>query len=249
MRKGQNGAVHFPTTRWSLIFSGKRNRPEQYAREPLDDICQIYWRPIYTFICRQGYSSSEAQDLTQDFFMRFLEGRLLHSADPDRGRFRSLLLKSLKNFLIDASTKTRAQKRGGGLNFVEWDEWRSDLDHLGGTDAVVACAPETMFDVRWAATIAEEALRRLREECESKGHRQLYDVLSSYLDADRDEICYKTLSVQLGAPEKSIKRLLHEFRKRFRALLREEVGKTTANPADTEDEIRYLCTVLSSLAD
>jgi DNA-directed RNA polymerase specialized sigma24 family protein len=206
----------------------------------------MYWRPIFGFICRQGYSASEAQDLTQDFFIVLLEGKLLVSADPNRGRFRSLLLKSLKNFLIDARIKTRRLKRGGGLEFVPWNDWSSDSLHWANGSK--SCPAETFFDVGWAATIAEEALRRLREECESKGHRRFYEALSNYLDADRADICYRNLAIQLGVSEKSVKRLMHEFRKRFRTLLREEVGKTLNDQGDLEDEIRYLCAALSSAA-
>jgi RNA polymerase sigma-70 factor (ECF subfamily) len=220
--------------------------PEQCAREPLGELCQIYWRPIFGFIRRQGYNAPEAQDLTQDFFIVILEGKLLSSADPSRGRFRSLLLKSLKNFLIDARIKTRRQKRGGGVEFVPWDDWSSDSQKWATSRE--SCPAETLFDLRWAATIAEEALRRLREECESKGNRQLYEALSPYLDADRTEISYRSVAIQLKMPEKPIKRLIHQFRKRFRTLLREEVAKTIENPDDIEDEIRYLCAALSSVA-
>jgi RNA polymerase sigma-70 factor (ECF subfamily) len=199
----------------------------------------MYWRPIVGFISREGYSAPEAQDLAQEFFLAVLEGKLLNSATPSRGRFRSLLLKSLKNFLIDAKIKAGRRKRGGDAVFVALQDWDSDMP--------ASCSPETLFDVRWAVTIAEEAVRRLREECESKGRRNLYEVLSQYLDADRKEISYRVISAQLGIPEKTVKNLIHEFRKRFRSLLREEVGKTVRNPAEVEDEIRYLCGALASL--
>jgi DNA-directed RNA polymerase specialized sigma24 family protein len=206
----------------------------------------MYWRPVFAFICWKGYATHEAQDLTQDFFVQILQGKLLSSADPQRGRFRSLLLKSLQNFLIDSNIRNRRRKRGGGIEFVPWEDW--DSTSFGGLHGRESCQAETMFDVRWAATIAEHALRRLREECESKDHRQLFEVLSPYLDAERTEISYKTISSQLGISVKSTKHLLHEFRKRFRSLLREEVAKTIGNPADLEDEIRYLCVSLSNVA-
>ncbi|MDB6148168.1 MAG: polymerase sigma factor, sigma-70 family [Spartobacteria bacterium] len=199
----------------------------------------MYWRPVVGFISREGYSAPEAQDLAQEFFLAVLEGKLLNSATPSRGRFRSLLLMSLKNFLIDAKIKAGRRKRGGDAVFVALQDWDSDMP--------ASCSPETLFDVRWAVTIAEEAVRRLREECESKGRRNLYEVLSQYLDADRKEISYRAISAQLGISEKTVKNLIHEFRKRFRSLLREEVGKTVQNPAEVEDEIRYLCGALASL--
>jgi RNA polymerase sigma-70 factor (ECF subfamily) len=237
--------MHFPTTRWSLIFNGKQRVLRQQAKEPLGELCQMYWRPVFGFICRHGYSVPEAQDLTQDFFVQILEGNLLSSADPLRGRFRSLLLKSLKNFLIDATIRNGRLKRGGGVEFIPGEIWEQNpADWLEMNQSPPA---EAAFDVRWAATIAEYALRRLREECESKDHRQFFEVLNPYLDADRTEISYQSISTQLGISTKSVKHLLHEFRKRFRTLLREEVAKTVQDPADLEDEIRYLCAVLSSV--
>src|SRR5437899_3846249 len=96
---------------------------EEQARNALAELCKTYWRPIFAFICRRGYSVPDAQDLTQDFFLMVLEGDLLKRADPSRGRFRSLLLKALQHFLIDDSIKKRARKRGGNVQFVPWGEW------------------------------------------------------------------------------------------------------------------------------
>ena len=105
---------------------------------------------------------------------------------------------------------------------------------------------EAFFDLSWAKAIAEEALRRLRTECESKGRRRVYEVLNGYLTSERGEISYQDLSVTLGMPEPSVKGLLHEFRKRYRGLLREEVAKTVESEVDVDDEIRYLCATLSA---
>ena len=198
------------------------------ANSGLAQLCQIYWRPIFSFIYRRGYSAPDAQDLTQDFFVVMLEGSLLQSADPERGRFRSLLIKSLQNFLIDAQVKRRTQKRGGDLQFVSWEKWMAEApSQLSMSAQALETAPaEALFDLSWAAAVAEEALRRLRVECESKGRRRVYEVLSSYLATERDYISYHDLAGTLGVPEPTVKSLLHQFRKRYRALLREEVAKT-----------------------
>jgi DNA-directed RNA polymerase specialized sigma24 family protein len=214
----------------------------------LAQLCQIYWRPIFTFIYRRGYSAADAQDLTQDFFLMIMEGSFLQSADPKRGRFRSLLLRSLKNFLIDAAVKRGRHKRGGQMQFVSWDKWMADAPpQLSLSPAAMdASPPEALFDVGWAAAIAEEALRRLRLECESKGRRRVYAALHPHLASERSEICYEKLSRKLGVPELSVKSLLHHFRTRYRALLREEVAKTVESEANVDDEIRYLCATLSA---
>lgn len=177
-----------------------------------------------------------------------LEGNLLRRADPGRGRFRSLLLKALQNFLIDDSIKKHTRKRGGDLQFVSWDEWMAEApSHLSISARESESWPaEKIYDVRWAATAVEHALRRLGEECERKGRRRVFDVLSDCLGAEREEVSYEKLSRTLGVPETSVKRPVHQLRQRYRALLREEVAETVERPDDVEDELRYLCAVLAA---
>jgi RNA polymerase sigma factor (sigma-70 family) len=240
--------THFVTTRWSLIRQRMAPGAPSQVDPGLAQICQIYWRPIFTYIYRRGYSAPDAQDLTQDFFLMVMEGKFLESADPDRGRFRSLLLKSLTHSLIDAALKQRAHKRGGRLQFVSWEKWMAEAPaqlSLSKT-TMDSVPPEMLFDAGWAAAIADEALRRLRLECESKGRRRVYEVLHPYLTSDRSETCYEALSRALGVPEPTVKSLLHHFRTRYRAVLREEIRKTVESEANVDDEIRYLCATLSA---
>ena len=177
-----------------------------------------------------------------------LEGKLLQVANPSRGRFRSLLLKSLKNFLLDADVKRQRIKRGGEMQFVSWERWVAEVpSQLSLSAQTLETSPaEALFDLRWAATIAEQALRRLREECESKGRRLVYEVLRGYLTTERADISYHKVSAALGVPEAKVKGLLHQFRARYRGLLREEVAKTVQDEADVDDELRYLCAALSA---
>jgi RNA polymerase sigma factor (sigma-70 family) len=218
------------------------------AQHALTELCRIYWRPVFALICRRGHSAPDAQDLTQDFFVMLIKGNLLSLADPARGRFRSLLRTALENFLTDRRHLSRRQKRGGTAQFLSWDEWMaeapSQLSFYGqeGQD----WSPERVFDVRWAATVVEQALRRLAEECESRGRLRIFTVLSRYLSAERVEISYADLATSLGVSEPIIKRLLHELRVRYRIILRQEVARTVENPSDIEDEIRYLCAALAS---
>jgi RNA polymerase sigma factor (sigma-70 family) len=245
---GEGARTRFATTRWSLIRPGGALGTPSAVNAGLTLLCQIYWRPIFTFIYRRGYSAQDAQDLTQDFFIVILEGTLLQSADPARGRFRSLLIKSLRNFLVDAQVKRRTQKRGGDLHFVSWEKWMAEAPcQLSISTQTLTTSPaEALFDLSWAAAIAEEALRRLRMECESKGRRRVYEVLHRYLATERCDISYEDLSITLGMSEASVKSLLHEFRKRYRGLLREEIAKTVDTEAEVKDEIRYLCATLSA---
>jgi len=244
---GVSGRFH--TTRWSLIVSSLDGQSDDTrAREALGQLCRIYWRPIFAFMCGRGHPVADAQDLTQDFFLMVLKGNLLRQADPERGRFRSLLLKSLQNFLIDAHTKTRARKRGGDVEFISWDEWMAEAPSRLTIPAAAleSWAPERIFDVRWAATVAEQALRRLQEECESRGRRRVFDALSGSLTAGREDISYEKLARELAVKTPEIKRLLHQLRRRYRELLRAEVAETVEKPGDVDDEVRYLVAALAA---
>jgi RNA polymerase sigma factor (sigma-70 family) len=223
---------------------------EKKARKALTELCKTYWRPIFAFICRQGYSVPDAQDLTQDFFLMLLEGALLKRADPNRGRFRSLLLKGLQNFLADDVIRKRARKRGGKIEFVSWDDWMAEApSHLSiSAEEAENWPAERIYDLRWAATAAEHALRQLAEECEARGRRRVFDVLSECLAAERKDVSYQKLGKTLGIPEASVKQLVHQLRQRYRALLREEVAQTVEKPEDVDDELRYLCAALAVTA-
>jgi DNA-directed RNA polymerase specialized sigma24 family protein len=218
------------------------------VRNALTELCKTYWRPIFAFICRRGYSVPDAQDLTQDFFLMMLEGDLLKRADPSRGRFRSLLLKAAQNFLADDTIRKLARKRGGTMKFVSWDEWIAEAPSRLSVPAHEAetWPAERIYDVRWAATAVEHALRQLGEECEARGRRRVFDVLSDCLASERQDVSYQKLSRSLGVPEASVKRLVHQLRVRYRQLLREEVAQTVEKPDDVDDELRYLCAALAA---
>ena len=250
--QGEGEPREFVTTRWSLILSAATvGKEEQQARDALAEICRTYWRPIFSFVCRRGYSKEDAQDLTQDFFVVILEQNWLQHADSKRGRFRSLLLRSLQNFLINAAEKTHAHKRGGDLEFVSWDNWAAEEPYELSVPAhaLDSLPPERLFDLSWATTVVERALRHLREECESKGKLWLFRALSCHLTEERDEVSYSNLSAELGVAEAVVKKQLHKMRQRYRCLLRAEVSRTVENSADVDDEIRYLCAALAAATE
>lgn len=247
---GGHGPDRFVTTRWSIVLScADSQATTQTVRDALAQLCQTYWRPIFAFVSRNGFSIEDAQDLTQDFFVMLLDGHLLERADPDRGRFRSLLLKALKDFLNDARDKKRARKRGGDVQFIHWDEWMAEFPSQLSTCVKESegWPPDRVFDVRWAATVVERALSQLGEECERRGKRRVFDVLRNCLGAEREDVSYSTFAKALGVPESSVKRLVHQLRIRYRQLLRDEVAQTVATPELLEDELRYLCAALSTV--
>ena len=239
----------FNTTRWSLILASVNAQTgDQSATDALAHLCRIYWRPIFAFVARRVHSQEDAEDLTQDFFVRVLRGDLLRRADPERGRFRSLLLKAVKDFLNDSQDRARRRKRGGEAKFISWDDWMAEApSHLMLPIAAEKSWPaEKVFDVRWAATVAEQALRRLQEECEAHKRPRVFDVLSGALTADRGDIAYEPLAQELGVKPAEVKTLLHRLRQRYRELLRAEIAETVADPADVDQEVRYLVAALAT---
>jgi len=177
-----------------------------------------------------------------------LEGNLLSLADPDRGHFRSLLVKALQNFLTDNHNRCKAEKRGGGKRFVPWNDWMAEAPSQFSTSTpeLQNWPAEKIFDLRWATTVTEQALRHLADECENSGRRRMFSVLSEYLTSDRSDVSYADLSVSLGIPERSVKKLLYHLRARYRIILRDEVSQTVENAEDVNEEIRYLCAVLAT---
>ena len=253
-KNGHEGAGEpreFVTTRWSLILSAANLGSEQKVRHALAELCRTYWRAIFSFVRARGYSIEDAQDLTQDFFVAILKDNWLQQADRNRGRFRSLLLKSLQNFLINAAARKNARKRGGDVDFVSWDDWMAEAPSqlLLPAQALDSLPAERVFDLSWATTVVEHALQRLREECESKGKLWLFQALSSHLIDERDEVSYARLSAELGMAETAVKKQLHNMRQRYRSLLRDEVSQTVEDPADVDDEIRYLCASLATATE
>ncbi len=219
---------------------------KQEAQAALAELCRVYWKPVFSFVCRQGWATADAQDLTQDFFVMILKNNWLQHADESRGRFRSFLLKSLQNFLYHADERKHAHKRGGTVEVLSWDAWMAEPP---AESALGHLPAERVFDLRWAMTVVEHALRRLAEECEANGRRQVFDVLRNHLTAERGETSYGDLALQLGVAEAVIKKQLHNLRQRYRWLLRSEVAETVEDPADVDAEIRYLCATLVHVAD
>jgi RNA polymerase sigma factor (sigma-70 family) len=241
----------FASTRWSLILvCAGLDRESEEAQQALSELCRIYWRSIFSFVLRRGYSLQDAQDLTQDFFVMILDPSWLRSANPTRGKFRSLLLKSLSNFSNDAAQKRQARKRGGAVQFVAWDEWmaESPARPIAAQRVMETWSAEQVFDQEWASTVTRRAARRLQEECESGGRMHVFETLRSCLAAEREDVSYAALAAQLNVSETTVKRLVYDFRERYRVLLRHEVAQTVADQSEIDAEIRYLCGILGNSA-
>jgi RNA polymerase sigma factor (sigma-70 family) len=233
------GPSDFPTTRWTLVVAAADPRRTE-ARSALVSLCEIYWYPIYAYVRRRGYPADQAQDLTQDFFVRVLEGRYLDRARPDKGRFRAFILTSLKFFLADEADRQRALKRGGGnvlpLEFSSGeDRYQREPAHSE--------TPERIFDRRWALSVLDRVMDRLRGEFVQQGRLPQFDRLKTFL-LDRGEAPYAALARELDTTEGALKVAIHRIRRRYRDLFRQEIADTVADPAEVEAELRYLAAAL-----
>lgn len=236
-RKGQ-----FATTRWSLVAAaGSRETPR--ARESLARLCQIYWYPLYAYARRRGHAPEDAQDLTQAFFARLLEKNWIAGADRNKGRFRTFLLSAMQNFLADEWDRSRAQKRGGGVQFVPLDLEAAEQRYA--TEPAGPDTPERMFERRWAVALLDHVLTRLREEYEQEGKHALFTSLSPCLVGERTAQPYTELAESLGSTEAAVKSAVHRLRSRYRQMLREEIAGTLESGNDVDDELRHLFAVLT----
>jgi RNA polymerase sigma-70 factor (ECF subfamily) len=238
----QNGAVAFATTHWSVVLTAQGRSPA--ADEALEKLCRTYWWPLYGFVRRNGYGPEEAQDLTQGFFALLLERHDFDVVRQEKGRLRSYLLVSLKNFLAKARRRELAVKRGEGRGLVPLDELlareRADLEPA---DTLTA---DRIFERRWALTLLEQVLTRLESEYRSAGNAKLFDCLKEFLSDEPDRRSQAQAAVELGMTENAFKQAFHRLRQRYRQLLRDEIAQTVAVPGDVEEELRHFISVLQS---
>jgi RNA polymerase sigma-70 factor (ECF subfamily) len=204
----------------------------------LERLCQIYWFPLYAFIRREGYDSHRAKDLTQDFLCQMLERGFFTKADIRRGRFRSFLCESCRNFLKDERRKWGAKKRGGGAGAIsiEEQEAESRYDQLPKAEP----SPEKIYDQAWARTVVKRVFEKLKQEYHDKGQGQIYRVFVPYLVAEPDEIAYQDMVQRLDKDKGSLQVIWHRLRRRFGELIRKEIQDIVESPKDVAGEIRYL---------
>jgi RNA polymerase sigma-70 factor (ECF subfamily) len=233
----------FTTTHWSVVLAA-RDGDSRQAREALEKLCHTYWPPLYAYIRREGYGVEDAQDLTQGFFTRLMEKDYLGRLRDQDGKFRSFLLTFLKHFLSDERDRAGAQKRGGGKTIVSLDDSSAEACYL--TEAADPMSPDQLFERRWAQTLLEQALHRLRQEYVDGGKLALFEQLKDLQPGEHGTLSYVELGEQLGMSEAAIKSAAHRLRRRHCELLREEIAHTVARPEEIDEEIRYLLTVLST---
>jgi len=239
---GQQGGVAFTTTHWSVVLTAQGESPA--AEEALEKLCRMYWRPIYSFVRRQGVAPEEAEDLTQGFFAQLLERGSLSAVRKEKGRLRSYLLGALKYFLADEQRRAMAIKRGKGQRLIPLEELRSENRvEMEPADPVTA---EMIYERRWALTVLEQVLDRLKNEYRTAGNAALFDSLKQLLPDEPGSPSQAEIAAHLGMTENALRQAFYRFRQRYQSLLREEIAHTVATPGDIEDELRHLIAVVEA---
>lgn len=232
----------FYTTRWSVVLSAQ-GKSSGDAFESLEALCRQYWPPLYAYVRHRGHAPHDAQDLTQAFFARLLEKEWLTAVDREKGRFRSFLLMALKRFLANEWDRSRTQRRGGGVEWVSLDS--EHAENLYAAGSVSALPADLLYEKRWAFTVLESVMRRLRDEHDTAGRLAEFERLKPCLTAERGDISYDELAAALGMEPASARSAVHRLRKRFRDIFREEIAGTVADAADVDDEMRAVVAALA----
>lgn len=232
----------FATTNWTLVLAA-RDAPSTESRAALEALCRVYWYPIYALVRRQGHDAEEARDLTQAYFTELLEKGYLDDYDPARGRFRAFLKTSVKHFLSKQREKAQAWKRGGRADVVSIDAQAVEVRYRN--EPVDRLTPEEIFERRWALTVLERALARLRREQEDAERGREFARLEGFLTGEQAGPSYHEVAQQLGTSEGAVKTSVHRLRQRFGQLLRAEIAETVSSPDDVDDEVKHLLGVVA----
>jgi len=232
----------FATTQWSLVTAAA-DPDNPSSLEALPALCSSYWQPIYVYLRRRGLDHEETLDLTQGFFAKLLEKHYLADARRERGRFRTFLLTALNHYVANEWDRERAQKRGGGVAAIPIDgsEAETTYRHEPSHDDT----PERLFDRRWARTLLDAGLKRLREETVHREEAGRFERLLPLLSGEGDE-GYRDLAAALGVGESALRVAVYRMRRRFRAILRDEVARTVGDRSSVDEELRHLFAVLGA---
>ena len=234
------GGIAFTTTHWSVVLEAQGESPK--AQEALEKLCRAYWRPIYSFVRRQGAGPDDAEDFTQGFFALLLERKDLNTVRKEKGRLRSYLLASVKHFLTDESRHAMAVKRGKGQRLIPLDEIRErDRIDIERSDRLSA---DQTYERRWAFTVLEQVMARLRDEYRSAGNLRFFEQMKKMLMDEPDRPSQAQVASEFDVTENAVKQAFYRFRQRYQTLLREEIAHTVAIPSDIEDELRHLIAVV-----
>jgi DNA-directed RNA polymerase specialized sigma24 family protein len=236
------GGGRFNTTRWSVVLA-VADGDSPPAAEALAKLCETYWFPLFAHLRSKGYDTDDAEDLTQAFIAYLLEKKVFRHADPARGRFRSFLLKSLQNFAANERDRELAKKRAPATPLLRLDAAAAEVRYQ--LEPATGETPERIFDRRWALALLDCVMIRLAAD-NSGARRRAFDLLKVYLTGEQPHASYADTAAALRMTEGAVKTAVHRLRKRFREIVKEEVGHTVASPEEVESEIRHLLSAVSA---
>jgi RNA polymerase sigma factor (sigma-70 family) len=246
---GQDRGDVFPSTHWSMVFAAGRSEAEpQMAGAALAELCQVYWAPLYGFVRSRGHTVHDAQDLTQSFFAYLLEHKVYARANRQKGRFRSFLLASLKNFLADAADRERTLKRGGAQILLPLhEEQAQEAESLFQTHSGMSNG-DRLFDRSWAEALVAAALERLSADYKREAKEQLFRELRIFIAGGAEPPpTYAELTDRLGITESTLRSHVTRLRARYREALRTEVRRTVDREKQVDQELRELLHVLTEM--
>lgn len=231
----------FATTRWSVVLRARDEGADESARA-LEQLCREYWYPIYAFARRQGHAPADAEDLTQGFFLLFLERAFVRKVDPGKGKFRTYLLSAFKNYLIDEHHRAAAEKRGGGRRLLSLDQ--PEPEDRYRLEAVDTMDPQRQYETSWAMTLLELVLRTLGREFEEADKGALFADLKAHLLAEPTAETYEAIGRRHGLSESAVTNVVYRMRKRYKEIFRQTVLDTLDEPSEFEAEMHSLLTIL-----
>jgi RNA polymerase sigma-70 factor (ECF subfamily) len=237
---GANG--HFAETAWSaVIAAGATCEPRAHAA--MEELCRIYWQPIYAYLRRSGYATHDAQDFTQSFFQHLLENETLRRVSREKGRFRNFLLGALKRCLADEKMQRHTLKRGLGIQFISTNEL--DAEELHHLHADHEAAPDEILDARWAGVVLERALDRVRTECSAEGKAEVFETLYPFLAGTNPPVSYQEVAERMKLSLGAVTTLIYRLRRQFATAVRREIMQTVSAPYEVDDELRRLRSVFA----
>ncbi len=240
----QNPAGVFATTHWSVVLTaGREGSPG--AQLALEQLCRVYWYPLYAHARRRGHDHHRAEDLTQEFFARLLDQQWLSAVAPQKGRFRSFLLGALDHFLANDWRHGRALKRGGRQKIVSLDEAQFGEERFA-RETLPTGAPERAFDRLWAATVLEQAMTCLKGEYVARGKSAHFQDWVVFLGREATAADCQASAKRLGMSAGAVTVAVHRFRERYGQLLRDTVAQTVDDGSSVDEELRYLFELLNA---
>jgi len=236
------GASQFTRTHWSVVLLAAQT-PSPEAQAALEKLCETYWYPLYAYLRRQGSAPADAQDLTQEFFARFLEKNFLAKVHPTKGKFRSFLLAALKHFTANEWDRVKAEKRGGKHTFISLDEQSAEDRYA--FEPVAELGAEGVYEQRWALTVLDQALLRLREDYAAAAKSAQFEELKQFLSSEAAPGVYAGLGSRLQMAPGAVAVAVHRLRQRYGECLRAEIAETLSDPEDVDDEMRHLFSIIN----